>query len=99
MKSGKTGVQRTTEPCVWRNLVSIIAHAHTDERQSTNFRGSGNSSDRVSLQKALESSYSRNCYGYACRSVRLTREVARKRAARITRRALESGMRLTGRCT
>jgi hypothetical protein len=40
-----------------------------------------------------------NCYRYACRSVRLTREVARKTAARIIRRTLERGMPLTGSCT
>src|SRR6266446_5867413 len=54
------------------------------------------SSDRASLCNASASSYTRNCYRYAWRSVRLTREVARKTAARITRQTLESRMPLTG---
>src|SRR5258708_18239573 len=38
----------------------------------------------------------RNCYRFTRRSVRFTREVARKTAARITRRILEPRMPLTG---
>jgi DNA-binding XRE family transcriptional regulator len=43
----------------------------------------------MSLQNAPKSSYTQNCERCTPRSVRLIREVARKTAARITRRALE----------
>jgi hypothetical protein len=58
--------------------------------------GSGNSSDRASPQKGPNLFNMRNCYRYTSRSARVTREVARKTAARITLRTLESRMPLTG---